>query len=222
MSQRHLSCYHDYKLLRSTADSEFDGSVRALAKATLNLYRACRMEVDFCLALLTHELTARELDTASLWRGNSFFTGCIETMIRSSCKPFLVLSLKELVTEMSTLKSERKVDEFVQQALCSMNNTADLFPKEARLILSALRQQVTQKWPGQPHLALRVVANFLFLRFISAAITSPVQHGLCQQQPTAAGQKTLTKVGSDVTEQHLALSWVNNAPLYDYASFTIY
>ena len=28
--------------------------------------------------------------------GNSFFTSCIEAMIRSSCKPFLVLSLKEL------------------------------------------------------------------------------------------------------------------------------
>ena len=28
--------------------------------------------------------------------GNSFFTSCIEAMIRSSCRPFLVLSLKEL------------------------------------------------------------------------------------------------------------------------------
>lgn len=167
-----------------------------MAKATLNLYRACRLEVEFCLALLEHELT-RELDSAALWRGNSFFTGCIETMIRSSCKPFLVLSLKELVTEIAQLKSERKsgdLDDYVQQALCSMNNTADLFPKEARLILSALRQQVTQKWPQQPLLALRVVANFLFLRFISAAITSPVQHGLCPAPPTPAGQKTLTKV----------------------------
>ena len=45
------------------------------------------------------------LDTASLRRGNSFFTRCIETMIRSSCKPFLVLSLKELVTEISCLKT---------------------------------------------------------------------------------------------------------------------
>ena len=66
------------------------------------------MEVEFCLALLEHEL-ASNLDTASLWRGNSFFTGCIETMIRSSCKPFLVLSLKELVTEISCLKTEAGV-----------------------------------------------------------------------------------------------------------------
>ena len=41
--------------------------------------------------------------------------------------------------------------------------------------------------------SLRVVANFLFLRFISAGMTSPVSHGLCTQTPTTNGQKTLTK-----------------------------
>ena len=72
------------------------------------------MEVEFCLALLEHELVSN-LDTASLWRGNSFFTGCIETMIRSSCKPFLVLSLKELVTEITCLKTEARGDHFYYQ-----------------------------------------------------------------------------------------------------------
>jgi hypothetical protein len=42
--------------------------------------------------------------------------------------------------------------------------------------------------------SLRVVANFLFLRFISAGITSPVMHGLCTQPPTQIGQRVLTKV----------------------------
>ena len=99
------------------------------------------------------------------------------------------------MSEICRLKSEpRNLSEYVSNALCSMNNTADLFPKEARFILSQVRRKTSQKWPNQPQLSLRVVANFLFLRFISAAITSPLAHGLCQAQPTVAGQKTLTKV----------------------------
>jgi len=52
------------------------------------------------------------------------------------------------------------------KALCSMNNTADLFPKEVRTILSQMRMKVFNNWPNQEFLSLRVVANFLFLRFI--------------------------------------------------------
>ena len=57
-------------------------------------------------------------------------------MYRSSCSHFLVLSLKELVSEISSITKEpppakvnHTVNEYVRQALCSMNNTADLFPK---------------------------------------------------------------------------------------------
>lgn len=179
-----------------TANSGFEGSVRTLAAATIRIYRSCRMEVAFCDALLDHELS-QDLDPASLWRGNSFFTCCIETMIRTSCKPFIILSLKEFVTEISKLQKEptsNQIEEYVSQALCSMNNTADLFPKEVRSILSQMRMKVFQTWPNQEFLSLRVVANFLFLRFISAGITSPVMHGLCQQTPTPIGQRVLTKV----------------------------
>ena len=75
------------------------------------------MEVAFCDALLDHEL-GQELDSASLWRGNTFFTCCIETMIRTSCKPFIILSLKELVTEISKLQKEptqAQIDEYASQ-----------------------------------------------------------------------------------------------------------
>ena len=153
-------------------------------------------------------------------------------MIRSSCKPFLVLSLKELgmvlwclhnniyscaprvsttvcithctrlqylfevsdISKMTKEPNSNSIDELVSQALCSMNNTADLFPKEVRFVLSQIRNTTAAKWPNQDNLSLRVVANFLFLRFISAGMTSPVSHGLCQQPPTAIGQKVLTKV----------------------------
>ena len=90
--------------------------------------------------------------------------------------------------------NSNSIDELVSQALCSMNNTADLFPKEVRFVLSQIRNTTAAKWPNQDNLSLRVVANFLFLRFISAGMTSPVSHGLCQQPPTAIGQKVLTKV----------------------------
>ena len=90
--------------------------------------------------------------------------------------------------------NSNSIDELVSQALCSMNNTADLFPKEVRFVLSQIRNTTATKWPNQDNLSLRVVANFLFLRFISAGMTSPVSHGLCQQPPTAIGQKVLTKV----------------------------
>ena len=74
------------------------------------------------------------LDAASLWRGNTFFTAVIESVIRLTCSHFLALSLKELVTEIAALnreppKMEKIVSDYVLQALCSMNNTADLFPK---------------------------------------------------------------------------------------------
>merc|ERR1719361_181586 len=49
-----------------TANSEFEGSVRTLAAATIRIYRSCRMEVAFCDALLDHELS-QDLDPASLW-----------------------------------------------------------------------------------------------------------------------------------------------------------
>jgi hypothetical protein len=179
-----------------TANSEFEGSVKSLAAATIRIYRSCRLEMEFCSALLEHELLQNP-DPNSLWRGNSFFTSCIEAMIRSSCRPFLVLSLKELVSEISKMAKEpnsNSIEELVSQALCSMNNTADLFPKEVRFVLSKIRDTTAAKWPNQDNLSLRVVANFLFLRFISAGMTSPVSHGLCQQPPTAIGQKVLTKV----------------------------
>jgi hypothetical protein len=75
------------------------------------------MEVAFCDALLDHELS-QDLDPASLWRGNSYFTCCIETMIRTSCKPFIILSLKEFVTEISKLQKEpnhNQIEEYVHQ-----------------------------------------------------------------------------------------------------------
>ena len=55
---------------------------------------------------------------------------------RTSCSHFLVLSLKELVSEIAAVTKEPPqaklaplVNEYVAQALSSMNNTADLFPK---------------------------------------------------------------------------------------------
>jgi hypothetical protein len=76
----------------------------------------------------------KNLDAASLWRGNTFFTAVIESVIRLTCSHFLALSLRELVTEIAALnkeplKMEKLVSDYVLQALCSMNNTADLFPK---------------------------------------------------------------------------------------------
>merc|ERR1719462_812497 len=168
--------------------------------------------MEFCSALLEHELLQNP-DPNSLWRGNSFFTSCIEAMIRSSCKPFLVLSLKELVSDISKMTKEpnsNSIDEFVSQALCSMNNTADLFPKEVRFVLSQIRNRTASKWPNQDNLSLRVVANFLFLRFISAGMTSPVSHGLCQQPPTAIGQKVLTKVAKILQS---TANFTNSTPL---------
>ena len=98
------------------------------------------------------------------------------------------------ISKMTKEPNSNSIDELVSQALCSMNNTADLFPKEVRFVLSQIRNTTAAKWPNQDNLSLRVVANFLFLRFISAGMTSPVSHGLCQQPPTAIGQKVLTKV----------------------------
>ena len=98
------------------------------------------------------------------------------------------------ISKMTKEPNSSSIDELVSQALCSMNNTADLFPKEVRFVLSQIRNTTAVKWPNNDNLSLRVVANFLFLRFISAGMTSPVSHGLCQQPPTAIGQKVLTKV----------------------------
>ena len=64
--------------------------------------------------------------------------------------------------------------------------------------------------PDQDNLSLRVVANFLFLRFISAGMTSPVSHGLCQQPPTPAGQKVLTKVAKILQS---TANFTNSTPL---------
>jgi len=47
-----------------------------------------------------------------------------------------------------------------------------------------------------------VIANFLFLRYISAAVTSPVSHHLSSVPPTVAGQIILTQVAKVL--QHAA------------------
>jgi len=194
------------ELSNVTANSNFDGEVRKVALATIRLYRACRLETALCIELLRNEL-GKGLDPASLWRGNTYFTSVIEAMIRSSCSHFLVLSLKELVSEIATTAKEvspakvaQTVNDYVQQALCSLNNTADLFPKEMRFVLSEIRELTAQTWPDHPNLDLRVIANFLFLRYISAAVTSPVSHGLSQLGPTVPGQKILTQVAKTLQQ----------------------
>ena len=91
----------------------------------------------------------KNLDAASLWRGNTFFTAVIESVIRLTCSHFLALSLKELVTEIAALnreppKMEKVVSDYVLQALCSMNNTADLFPKVSNFGILTLAGKVKQ------------------------------------------------------------------------------
>ena len=53
------------------ANSEFEGSIKTLAAATIRIYRSCRLEMEFCSALLEHELLQNP-DPNSLWRGNIF------------------------------------------------------------------------------------------------------------------------------------------------------
>jgi len=172
----------------------------------VRLYRSCRIDTFFCIALLERELE-KNLDAASLWRGNTFFTAVIESVIRLTCSHFLALSLKELVTEIAALnreppKMEKVVSDYVLQALCSMNNTADLFPKQIRHILSQTRIGVQKKWPDSADLSERVIANFLFLRYISAAFTTPVVYDLAPATPTIFGQKVLLQVAKSL--QHAA------------------
>ena len=59
-----------YKL-ECSANSEFEGSVKSLAAATIRIYRSCRLEMEFCSALLEHELLQNP-DPNSLWRGKFF------------------------------------------------------------------------------------------------------------------------------------------------------
>ncbi|CBY16154.1 unnamed protein product, partial [Oikopleura dioica] len=87
----------------SSAADEVD--LRKVALATVRLYRSCRIDTFFCIALLERELE-KNLDAASLWRGNTFFTALIESVIRLTCSHFLALSLKELVTEIAALNRE--------------------------------------------------------------------------------------------------------------------
>ena len=57
--------------LECSANSEFEGSVKSLAAATIRIYRSCRLEMEFCSALLEHELLQNP-DPNSLWRGKFF------------------------------------------------------------------------------------------------------------------------------------------------------
>ena len=61
----------EYKL-ECSANSEFEGSVKSLAAATIRIYRSCRLEMEFCSALLEHELLQNP-DPNSLWRGKIKF-----------------------------------------------------------------------------------------------------------------------------------------------------
>jgi hypothetical protein len=64
-----------------SASPNFDGDFRKLALSSTKFYRSCRMGTAFCIALLDSELT-KNLDSSSLWRGNTFFTAVIEAFIR--------------------------------------------------------------------------------------------------------------------------------------------
>ena len=77
-----------------------------------------------------------------------------------------------------------------------------MISKQIRYILAQTRIGVQKKWPSSADLAERVIANFLFLRYISAALTTPVIYDLAPAAPTMVGQKVLLQVAKSL--QHAA------------------
>ena len=76
------------------------------------------------------------------------------------------------------------------------------FFQQIRHILSQTRIGVQKKFPDSADLSERVIANFLFLRYISAAFTTPVVYDLAPATPTIVGQKVLLQVAKSL--QHAA------------------
>eukprot|EP01156_Anaeramoeba_ignava_P006163 Anaeramoba_ignava/a347912_76.p2 GENE.a347912_76~~a347912_76.p2 ORF type:complete len:274 (+),score=69.64 a347912_76:2267-3088(+) len=131
----------------------------------------------------------------SIFRGNLFSS----TMAASIAKLYGIHFLKRVVEPIileiqkeGTMK-EKFLKKHVTTFLSQILGSDDLFPRTLHWLCYELRSKLEEKYPEEDHLPS--VGSFLFTRFVSPSLTSPLAYGLLSDaEPSQSLSDTLLQV----------------------------
>ncbi|CAK8676614.1 unnamed protein product [Clavelina lepadiformis] len=193
-----------------------------LASVLLRTFRQSKSETDLILSLNEREIRCKDSEPGTLFRATTLASTIMEQYMRATCPSFVSLALKDVVKqivesgqscELNPAKLQNGEEKeiavnketllgYLRAVLASILVSQSIFPKELRYVFGHLQHCVSQRWPDDPLVKVRVVSGFMFLRLICPAIINPKMFNMISDTPSPTAARSLLLVAKSI--QNLA------------------
>jgi len=174
-------------LVNAIVDSASPEDVAGLVSCVYNLFSALDVIEDFLREGFRYEVN-NTIQSTTLFRGNNLPSRLMTLHTKKLAQQYMEEVLTEPVRKIvqqevsfeidpsrtkamdNNEKNQALLEKYTQALLNRVYLSVDEFPRDLKRMYVALRQIVSEKFPGEDRL---VIANFLFLRFFNPFIVQP-------------------------------------------------
>uniref|UniRef100_H2Y687 Ras GTPase-activating protein 1 n=1 Tax=Ciona savignyi TaxID=51511 RepID=H2Y687_CIOSA len=190
-----------------------------LASVLLKIFRQERKEKDLIQTLNEREVLS-ESEPGTLFRATTLASTVMEQYMRMTCATFVSLALKDVVKQVvesrqscelnpaklsdnkDTTTNKETLLGYLRCALASIFDRQPLFPNDLRCVFGHLQRCVSERWPNDRNVKVRVISGFMFLRLLCPAVINPRMFNMISESPSPTAARSLVLVAK--TLQNLA------------------
>jgi Ras GTPase-activating protein 1 len=187
------------------------GQMNALSKNLLQVWIATGKVTTYLSTVVQLDVAA-ETKVATLFRGNSLGTKCMDQFMKIVAMPFLHEAIASPVKKVFEDKRSCELDPtrkgsdanlgvLIEHVIAVMNGikaAAANCPPELKAALETVRTSTITRFPDEAMVQYTSVSAFIFLRLICPAILNPKLFNMMPDLPSASTQRNLTLVAKVV------------------------
>eukprot|EP00040_Diaphanoeca_grandis_P035801 m.225988 g.225988 ORF g.225988 m.225988 type:complete len:925 (-) comp33476_c0_seq1:73-2847(-) len=195
-------------LLAEISKSKLNDLANNLVKVWIPTGNVCQY-----LATLIEKEVSNEKKVATLFRGNSLGTKCMDQFMKIVAMPFLQKAVAVPVRKMFEDKRSCEIDvtrkggandnihvlvEHVEAIMSGLHAAVDACPRDLKVALQSIREAAASRWPEAADVKYTSVSAFVFLRLVCPAILNPKLFNMMPDVPSETIQRNLTLVAKVV------------------------